>query len=129
VRGGGTARIAVIDPGREVTAEAARRSTVPGSAEIFAHRLVPTLDLLRELAATPGRGRVEIRLLDFVPAFGLLMVDGRQPHGHLHVDIYSHTFGGREPALVVRAAHDQVWYEHFAAEFERIWSAGRAIAR
>jgi hypothetical protein len=127
VRRGGTARIAVIDPAGGVTAEAARRSTMPGSADIFAHRLVPTLDLLRELAAMPGLGRVEIRLLGFVPAFGLLMVDGPQPHGHVHVDIYSHAFGGQEPALVVRAGRDQVWYQHFVAEFEQIWSAGRPL--
>jgi hypothetical protein len=125
VRRGGTVRVAVIDPAGDVTAEAARRSTAPGSPEVFVHRLRPTLDLLARLAATPGPGRVEIRLLDFVPAFGLLMVDGTGPDGHLRVDVYSHRFGGREPALQLLAGRDPAWYPHFAAEFEQIWATGR----
>jgi uncharacterized protein DUF5919 len=125
VRRGGTVRIAVIDPAGDVTAEAARRSTVPGSPDVFVHRLRPTLDLLARLAATPGPGRVEIRLLDFVPAFGLLAVDAAGPDGHLRVDVYSHRFGGREPALHLRAGRDPAWYPHFQAEFEQIWAAGR----
>ena len=125
VRRGGTVRIAVIDPAGAVTAEAARRSTTPGSDDVFAHRLRPTLDLLARLAATGGPGRVEIRLLGFVPAFGLLVVDGTGAGGHLRVDVYSHRFGGTEPALHLRAGRDPAWYPHFVAEFEQIWATGR----
>lgn len=121
LRRGGTVRIAVIDPRSDVVDEAARRSTSPEAAGIFAHRLRPTLDLLGDLATA---GRLEIRLLDFVPAYGLLAVDPGTPGGRLHVDLYSHTFGGREPSLTLRATHDPVWYPHFRAEFEQIWSAG-----
>ncbi|XVU22767.1 hypothetical protein ACQPZJ_36665 [Actinoplanes sp. CA-054009] len=124
LRRGGTVRVAVIAPHGEVLGEAARRSTTPDAAEMFAHRLRPTLALLDELAAT-GPGRVEVRLLDFVPAFHLLAVNRRRPGGRLHVDIYSHTFGGAEPSLTLRPGRDHVWYQHFASEFEQIWSAGR----
>lgn len=122
LRGGGTVRVAVIDPRGAVLAEAARRSTAPDAAEIFAHRLRPTLDLLDDLA---GLGDLRVRLLDFVPAVGLLAIDPRQPGGRLHVDIYSHTFGGPEPALTLRAGPDHLWYQHFLAEFEQIWAAAR----
>lgn len=125
VRRGGTVRIAVIDPRGEVLGEAARRSTTPDAAEIFAHRLRPTLDLLEDVAATPGGGRLEVRLLSFVPAFGLLTVNGRRPDGRLQVDIYSHAFGGTEPALTLEAGRDHVWYQHFLGEFDQIWAAGR----
>jgi hypothetical protein len=125
LRRGGTVRVAVIDPGGEVLSEAARRSTTPEAADIFAHRLRPTLDLLDELAATAGRGRIEVRLLDFVPAFGVLAVDGHRPGGRLHVDFYSHRFGGTEPALALQAGRDHTWYQHFLGEVEQIWAAGR----
>jgi hypothetical protein len=127
VRRGGTVRIAVIDPDGEVLGEAARRSTSPGATGIFAHRLQPTLDLAATLCALPGPGRAEVRLLDFVPAVGLVAVDAHQPHGHLHVDIYSHTFGGREPALTLHPGRDHLWYQHFRAEFDQIWAAGRPV--
>jgi hypothetical protein len=117
LRRGGTVRVAVIDPHGEVLREAARRSTSPGAADIFANRLRPTLDVLDGLA---GLGRLEVRLLDFVPAFGILAVDGR-----LHVDIYSHLLDGREAALTLHAGRDHTWYRHFAGEFEQIWSAAR----
>src|SRR4051794_22948392 len=115
---GGRVRIAVIDPDGAVTAEAARRCTAE-SAEIFRHRVRPTFDLLATLT---DAGRLEGRRLDFVPAFGLLTVDGRR----VHVDIYSHAMGGREPALALGADQDPLWCRHFLAEFEHIWAAARA---
>jgi hypothetical protein len=125
LRRGGRVRVAVIDPHGPVLGEAARRSTAPDAGEIFAHRLRPTLDLLDELARTPGRGRMEIRLLDNVPAVGLLAVNAGRPDGHLHVEIYSHVFGGTDPALALRAGRDHTWYQHFLGEFDQIWAAGR----
>jgi hypothetical protein len=125
LRRGGTVRVAVIDPDGEVLGEAARRSTAPEATAIFAHRLRPTLDLLEELAATSGPGRVEVRLLDFVPAFGLLCVNGRRPNGRLYVDIYSHTLDGRDPALALQAGRDHPWYQHFLGEVDQIWGAAR----
>jgi hypothetical protein len=122
---GGVVRIAVIDPAGGVLAEAARRSTIPDSPEIFAHRLRPTVDLLQELAATALPGRLEVRLLDFVPAVGLLMIDPAEAHGQVQVDIYSHRFAAPEPTLPLHAGRDHVWYRHFRREFEQIWSAGR----
>lgn len=115
LRRGGRVRVALIDPYGPVLDEAARRSTTPGAAEIFANRLRPTLDLLGGMT-----GDLELRLLDFVPAFGILAVDGR-----LHVDFYSHMFDGKEAALTLRADRDPTWYRHFRAEFDQIWAAGR----
>ena len=120
LRRGGTVRIAVIDPYGEVPGEAARRSTNPGAAEVFTNRLRPTLDLLDTMT-----GRIEVRLLDFVPAYGILAVDRDRPHGRLHVDIYSHTFDGTEAALTLRAGPDHIWYRHFLTELDQIWASGR----
>ena len=105
--------------------EAARRSTIPSSPEIFAHRLQPSAALVRELAASAGPGRLEVRLLDFVPSTGRLMTDPDGVHGRVRVDIYSHRFGADEPALRLHADRDPVWYGHFRREFEQIWAAGR----
>jgi len=124
---GAAVRIALIEPGGGTVEEAARRSTIPGRPEIFEHRLLPTIDLLRELAvAAAGHpGRLEIRLLGFVPAVGMIAVDADKPHGHLHVDIYSHRPGGPDPTLPLYAAQDQQWFRHFTGEFDRIWATGR----
>jgi hypothetical protein len=120
-------QIILIEPRAEVIAEAARRNTVPEAPEIFEHRLQPTFDLLRQLEATAAPGSLEIRLLDFVPAFGLAAMDADQPHGHLYVDVYSHRPGVTEPTISLTAARDQPWYHHFIEEFDRVWDSGRPV--
>jgi hypothetical protein len=124
---GATVRIALIAPQPATVAEAARRSTIADRPAIFEHRLRPTLDLLDDLAerAAAGPGRLQVRLLDFVPAFGLLVVDADTPHGQARVDIYSHRCGTPEPALPLSADRDARWFPHFVAEFDRVWAAGR----
>lgn len=123
---GATVRIAVIAPQADTLAEAARRSTVADSPAIFAHRLRTTLDLLDDLAgrAAAGPGRLQVRLLHFVPAFGLIAVDAEAPHGQVHVDIYSHRSGTPEPTLPLHAGRDLRWFPHFVADFEQIWETG-----
>ena len=124
---GATVRIVLIAPAPTTLAEAARRSTLPDRPEIFEHRLHSTLDLLDTLAARSagGPGRLEVRLLDFVPAFGLVGVDADADAGHLRVDIYSHRCGTPEPSLPLNAGLDARWFRHFTGEFERVWAAGR----
>lgn len=125
---GARLRIALIAPTEPTLREAARRSTAPDSPEIFEHRLRSTLDLLRWLDATPHGGRLEVRLLDFVPAFGLFAVDPEEAHGRIDVDIYSHRPNGPEPVLRLRADRDHQWFHHFLAEFDRIWAAGAPLS-
>jgi hypothetical protein len=125
LRRGGTVRIALIDPHGGAPAEAARRSTSPGAADVFTNRLRPTLDLLDSLTGQLLSGRLEVRLLDFVPAFGLVAVDRHRPGGRLSVDIYSHTSDGTEAALTLQAGRDHTWYQHFLAELDQIWASGR----
>ena len=130
LRAGATIHIALIDPDGDAVGEAARRSLVADSPEIFTHRLHSTFDLLRRLAVTTGStGRLEVRVLGFVPSFGLVAVDPGLARGRLHVDIYAHGAGGPEPAMVLHAERDHTWYRHFAGEFDRIWAAGQPPGR
>jgi hypothetical protein len=126
---GADVRIALIEPGSEAVLEAARRSTIPDAPEIFENRLRPTVDLLRQLAASPNTtGRLEVRFLTFVPVFGLTMVDPDEPDGLIHVDIYAHRSAGPEPVLRLNSRRDPRWYHHFRQEFERIWSHGHVAS-
>lgn len=122
---GGTVRVALIS--EDAVAEAARRSGVPADPEIFTHRLRSSVDLLRQLTAPGPPGRLEVRLLDFVPSFGLIAVDGDDRDGRIQVDVYSHRFGVPEPSLPLRADRDRDWYQHFLVEFEQLWSTGRPL--
>ncbi|GAA2905180.1 hypothetical protein Acy02nite_86090 [Actinoplanes cyaneus] len=124
---GASVRIALIAPQPVTLGEAARRSTMADNPEIFEHRLRPTMDLLDDLAARAagGPGRLRIRLLDFVPAFGLIALDPELPHGQAHVEVYSHRSGTPEPTLPLYADPDPYWLRHFTAEFDKVWAAGK----
>jgi hypothetical protein len=124
---GATIQIVLIEPAAEVIAEAARRNSIPDAPEIFEHRLQPTFDMLRQLEAAGGNGSLEIRLLNFVPAFGLIAVNADGPNGRLYVDVYSHRPGVTEPTIPLSAARDQPWYHHFVEEFDRVWESGRPV--
>ncbi|WP_199550880.1 hypothetical protein [Streptomyces sp. N35] len=127
---GARIRIALIDPTSSAPAEATRRSTLTERPEVFDNRLRPSLDLLRELAddrtrADASSGRVDVRFVPFVPAFGLVMIDTRQPGGLIHVDIYSHSSATGDAVFTLLPGRDGPWFEHFEAEFERIWAVAR----
>ncbi|WP_306207327.1 hypothetical protein [Actinoplanes sp. RD1] len=127
---GATVRIALIASAPSTIAEAARRSTMADSPEVFEHRLRPTMDLLDDLAvrAASGPGRLEVRLLDFVPAFGLVALDPEQPRGQVHIDVYSHRSGIPEPTLPLHADRDARWFRHFITEFDQVWACGHPHA-
>ncbi|QOC93596.1 hypothetical protein [Micromonospora craniellae] len=125
---GATVRVALIDPASSAPEEAARRNGLGAAAggNIFAHRIQPTIDLLDYLATeTGGAGRLEVRLLRFVPAFGMVLVDPTEPTGRISLDIYSHRPDGREATVTLRAERDPIWYHHFLQEFDRVWAGGR----
>jgi hypothetical protein len=127
LRAGATIQIVLIEPDADVIGEAARRNSLPNAPEIFEHRLQPTFDMLRRLETAGGNGSLEVRLLDFVPAFGLIAVDADGPDGRLYVDVYSHRPGVSEPTIPLSAARDQPWYHHFVEEFDQVWENGRPV--
>lgn len=123
---GATIKVALIDARTSAPAEAARRSTIYDRPDVFENRLRPSVDLLRELSATAGaEGRVSVRFLPFVPAFGLVLIDPQRPSGRIYVDIYSHSSASGDAVFSVLPDRDGHWYQHFQDEFDRIWASGR----
>ncbi|MEV4413623.1 DUF5919 domain-containing protein [Catellatospora sp. NPDC049609] len=126
LREGARIRVALLDPASGAPEEAARRCGVGHQPEIFQQRLQLSVGLLRQLSATAGPGSVEVRLLPFAPAVGLLVTDPGTGGGRVHLDIYAHRPVGPEPVLVLRRDRDPGWFAHFVDEFERVWANGRA---
>lgn len=123
---GAVVKVALIDPTSTAPAEAARRSTIADRPEVYENRLRPSIDLLKELVERPGvDGRVEVRFLPFVPAHGLMLLDPGRSNGIVYVDVYSHSSASGDAVFTVKPGRDGHWYEHFQAEFERVWESGR----
>jgi hypothetical protein len=125
---GARIRVVVIDPSTGAPDEAARRCTVTAGRTVFDHRLRPTFDLLRAVAAGSGHGgRVEIRAVPFVPAYGLILLDPELDSGLLLLDVYSHRPAGPEPTLTLTPATEPYWFRHFCREFDHLWAHARPI--
>ncbi|GAA1967154.1 hypothetical protein [Catenulispora subtropica] len=125
-RDGAVIKVVLIDARTDAPAQAAARSTISDQPEVFENRLRPTIDLLIELARTPGAtGRVEVRFLPFVPAFGLVLLDSQRANGRIYVDVYSHKSAGGDAVFALVPQRDGQWYPHFEGEFERVWEVGR----
>lgn len=124
---GATIRVAIIEPHGEPPDEAARRSGLTGGRHVFEHRLASTLDLLQDLHERFET--LEIRLLPFVPAYGLLLVDSDSATGSVEVDVYSHRMSEPETRLRLGRRRDRTWFEYFRREFDHLWASGRPLAR
>ncbi|MEV0585197.1 hypothetical protein [Nonomuraea sp. NPDC050310] len=126
LRRGASVKILLIDAEPGVLDQAAKRSTIPDHPEVFGHRVRATTDLLRHLAALPdATGRLEVRLLPFVPAFGVVLIDPDSTGGVLHVELGTHSSARPDPVFTLTAQRDPRWFRHFHGEFDRMWEAGR----
>ncbi|MGN9838061.1 hypothetical protein ACTMTI_08055 [Nonomuraea sp. H19] len=117
---GASVKVLLIDPKGTVPEEAARRSTIPDHSDVFEHRVMSTIYLLRDL-----EGSIEVRFLPFVPAFGVILLDPDDDDGVVHVELGMHSATGRDPVFTLTPRRDHYWYEHFKTEFDRMWEVSR----
>lgn len=121
-------RVLVIDVDSPAHAEAAARSLVAESPDFYRHRLASTIDLLRVLAAAaPQEAALQLRVLPYVPTFGMCLIDPDQAHGRIHVEIYQHRTIAPEPVFSLHADRDNPWYQLFLQQFEILWESGRLV--
>ncbi|MEW2429757.1 hypothetical protein AB0877_17240 [Micromonospora sp. NPDC047644] len=125
---GGRVRVLLIDTESSAGVEAVARSRKADAADFYRHRVAATEDLLRVVASTsPDGSRLELRLLPFVPTFGMCLLDPKEPHGRIHVEIYQHRTLASDPCFTLQAGRDGHWYALFQGQFETLWECGRPI--
>jgi hypothetical protein len=123
---GARVRVALIDLESQAQHEAVSRSQKADTPEFYRHRVSSTVDLLRVLAASGlDESALQLRLLPFVPTFGMCMVDGGTGHGHIHVEMYQHRTLEANPSFSLRASRDGHWYILFEGQFETLWKSSR----
>jgi hypothetical protein len=128
LRAGARVRILVIDTDSSANAESVARSRKADTPDFYRNRVSSTIDLLRVLATTgSSEASLQVRLLPFVPTFGMCLVDGGDSHGRIYVEMYQHRSLESHPAFSLRADRDGRWYTLFAGQFETMWSSGRPV--
>jgi hypothetical protein len=124
LRAGARVRIIVLDP--EIHDVLRGLATPGGGGKVSRarQRILNSLDELTYLQETIG-GALEIRVSSTIPPAGVNALDTGTAHGLLVVQHYE--FGATtEPSpIMVLGPADGYWYQHFRAEAERFWAAGR----
>ncbi len=126
LRAGARIRVILIDVESPARTEAVARSRKADTPEFYEHRLSSTIDLLRVLASAPADpSALELRVLPFVPTFGMCLIDPQHNHGRAHIEIYQHRTLEPNPSFSLRADRDGHWYALFAGQFETLWESAR----
>jgi hypothetical protein len=128
LRKGASVRVVVIDKDSPARTEAVARSVGASSPHFYQHRLSATIDLLGVLAATtPNASAFEVRVLPFVPTFGMCLIDPSEAHGRIFIEVYQHKTVEQNPSFCLRADPDGDWYQLFIRQFDTLWDSARAL--
>jgi hypothetical protein len=128
LRAGAVLRVVVIDPDSSAPLEAVARTLGVTSPDFYRPRVSSTMDILAALASLPGSsGQIEVRLLPFVPTFGMYLIDPGAADGRVYVELYQHRSLEPNPCFSVRAERDGRWYRFFVNQFDTLWESARPV--
>ncbi len=72
---------------------------------------------------TNGPGRLELKFLDYVPPFGLFLIDHNRYAGQIYVEIYNWRMEvGSIPVFILTPSKDRQWFSFFCEQFETLWA-------
>ena len=115
---GATIRCLIIDPKSEAASQArARYSTGQTDSDFQAD--VKTVSNRLDRWGRTKTGSVEVRLLPYVPSYGMRLLDRSSPDAELWVEVFS--FRSEIDAAFRLTRADQKWFEFFVEEFDRMW--------
>jgi len=60
---------------------------------------------------TPLPAALLLRVLPYVPAFGMCLIHWAEIYGRIHVQVYQHHTIGQNPSFSLRADRDSRWYQ------------------
>ncbi|WP_155830378.1 hypothetical protein [Glycomyces tenuis] len=126
LQAGASVRVLLLDVDSTAETEAVARSKKAHAPDFYRHRTAASIDLLRVLAGSARSAtNLQLRLLPFVPTFGLCLLDASDEHGRIHVEIYQHRTLEANPSFSLHAQRDSRWYHLFADQFDTLWDSAR----
>lgn len=117
---GAKVRIILMDPASTAPDQAVLRSKGVSSRQFYINTLRPTLERVGMLAHASDK--IELGLLPYKPAFGIVVIDPDEPYGRIIVEMYPHHSDSFAPTFELRPDRDPHWYKHFREQFENLWN-------
>jgi hypothetical protein len=120
LRRGDTVQILLVDPDSPVCEMAVKRNPEPTTVEDQQSLIRQSLRMCDQLIRETS-GELEVRLIDWLPSFGAVVVDPELSRGAIYRWNYSYnTHIVNQPQMVLRP-EDGHWYELFREEIYAMW--------
>jgi hypothetical protein len=117
---GAKVRIVLMDPNSTAPEQAVLRSKGVSSRQFYIDTLRPTLERVGMLSNSSDR--VELGLLPYKPAFGMVVIDPDEPYGKIVIEMYPHHSDSFAPTFELQPNRDLHWYKHFREQFDNLWN-------
>lgn len=117
------ARFLMMKPhGRAIPTAAFRsRTQDPNDISSTCEKNLTRLDRLSRKATS---GKLEYRVVDFLPPYTIIVIDPDLPSGKMYVRLSSFRTPNKErPTLEIAKRDDNEWFQFFVNQFELMWAA------
>ena len=122
LREGAAVRVVLMDPASGAPDQAVLRSKGINNRQFYIDSLRPSLERVGALAQRSQA--VELGLLPYKPAFGMMVIDPNESSGVIIVEMYPHHADSFAPTFELRPNRDPVWYSFFREQYEALWAMG-----
>ena len=119
---GAIVRAILMDPASTAPDQAVLRSKSIRNRQFYIDSLRPSLE---RIGALSNRSQsVELGLLPYKPAFGMIVIDPDEPNGIIIVEMYPHHSDSFAPTFELRPNRDPRWYQFFHQQYNILWELG-----
>lgn len=125
IEDGAEIRLVIIDPEHPALSVAANRFHKHQDPQRVKREIEHTLDNLESLMERTGsKGSFQVRLLPYIPPYGIQLIDANSSQAEIWVELY--TFRDEpEPSFHLIPSRDGAWFAFFQQQFETMWNASR----
>lgn len=121
VKGGGRVRLLLLDPHNDAMHSMVYSSHRGHSTDTLRREIKTSIDKIQALHLDlKGSTRFQARLGNFVPAFGIWVIDGDRPDAELWVELYAYRVKP-EPIFHLIPSRDGKWFKHFKEQYTKMW--------
>ncbi len=122
---GARIRILIVDPTHQALDIAANRFHKHQDPNRLRRESEHALDNFESLMAERvSNESFRVRLLPFVPPYGIWLIDADTPRAEIWVELYSFR-DEPEPTFHLLPHHDGEWFAFFQRQFETMWNASK----
>lgn len=119
-------RIILVNPKDDATVKVVSTSSLstPDTHD-YKQLIETTIKKLLVLRSSVGQqsGNLEVRIIDFIPPFGLTILNSQLSSGKIFVELYSHKGKVSERPHFVLMNGDGNWYQYFLGQWKEIYKS------